>query len=223
MFRLNHNQPPMIIASNQPPMILLGQGGGEYEGLDQLADKLLPQPFSNLTKSNTRPGDEGESAQKRQKLHVERQRLIQIGKAKILKIPSKKGLAGFEYICRTCDKHFKSRLRCLNHTKDCGEASSAKVKKTRKQSQRKVHCNICDFEATTRHGLVVHRQKQHSELLRRHRCTRCSKQFASTKSFIRHIRRHASSLAFDCPTIGSGLPLTLWNRFETYFSALFHP
>ena len=68
---------------------------------------------------------------------------------------------------------------------------------------------MCNFEATTWRRLRAHRQAEHGGLLRKHRCTRCCAQFASTKSFMRHVRRHASQIAFPCPTIGSGLPMKL--------------
>ena len=74
-------------------------------------------------------------------------------------------------------------------------------------SQRKKQCNLCSFEATTRARLTAHRHAEHGWQFRKHRCTRCCVNFASTKSFVRHVRRHASTAAFPCPTIGSGLPM----------------
>ena len=205
-------------------MIPPDQGGLGIESLDELAARLLPEPFSHLTgtilgeetpksaqtsKSMTskRAGDKiTDSAPKRQKLQIERENLNRIAKAKVLKVPSKKGLAGFEYICRTCEKHFKKRLRCLAHARDCGEGSLGKGRK-RKKSQRKKQCTLCSFEATTRARLTAHRHAEHGWQFRKHRCTRCCVNFASTKSFVRHVRRHASTAAFPCPTIGSGLPM----------------
>ena len=197
-----------------------------YESLDELAARLLPEPFSHLTRtilgevtptsnsesvagaSKRAGGEVGDSAPKRQKLQLEREKLNNIAKAKILKVPSKKGLAGFEYICRTCRKPFKKRLRCLAHARDCGEGGLGKGRK-RKKSERRSQCNMCSFEATTRLRLRAHRQAEHGGLLRKHRCTRCCAQFASSWSYVRHVRRHASKVAFPCPTIGSGLPMNL--------------
>ena len=188
-------------------MIPPGQGG--YESLEELAARLMPDPSSHLTRASKRAGEEvTDSAPKRQKLHIEREKLNRIAKTKMLKVPSKKGLAGFEYICRTCEKHFKKRLRCLAHARDCGQGSLGKGRK-RKKSLRKSQCNMCNFEATTRLRLKAHRQAEHGGMLRKHRCTRCYAQFASSKSFVRHVRRHASRVAFPCPTIGSGLPMKL--------------
>ena len=210
-------------------MISPGQGG--YESLDDLATRLLmPEPHleeeigtstqtsksGEVTRTSTQASKiesrtsklSGDEAPKRQKLQLEREKLNSISKAKILKVTSKKGLAGFEYICRTCDRHFKKRLRCLAHAKDCGEGSLSKGRK-RKKSQRRSQCNLCSFEATTRVRLRAHRQAEHGGLLRRHRCTRCAAQFASVKSFVRHVRRHASKVAYPCPTNGSGLPMKL--------------
>ena len=108
----------------------------------------------------------------------------------------------------TCRKPFKKRLRCLAHARDCGEGGLGKGRK-RKISERRSQCNMCSFEATTRLRLRAHRQAEHGGLLRKHRCTRCCAQFASSRSYVRHVRRHASKVAFPCPTIGSGLPMNL--------------
>ena len=145
------------------------------------------------------------SAPKRQKLQVQREEVTRTEKTKVTKICSRRGLDGFLYVCNTCKKTFKWRLRCISHAKKCGVEKSAKKK--RKVSQRKLHCNICEFVSTTRSTLKKHRLSEHGTLFRSHRCTRCCKQFASMRSYVRHVQRHATSAFFTCTTIGSGLPV----------------
>ena len=103
----------------------------------------------------------------------------------------------------TCRKPFKKRLRCLAHARDCGEGGLGKGRK-RKKSERRSQCNMCSFEATTRLRLRAHRQAEHGGLLRKHRCTRCCAQFASSRSYVRHVRRHASKVAFLAPPLVQG-------------------
>ena len=172
-----------------------------------LVDSVASSTSSSksLSGESKRQSEALASAPKRQKLQVQREEVTRTEETKVKKIRSKKGLDGFLYVCLPCKKTFKWRLRCIAHAQKCGVEKTGK--KSRKLSQRKLHCNICDFYSTTRSNLMKHRQSEHGVMFRSHRCTRCCKQFASSKSYVRHIRRHASSALYTCPTHGSGLPV----------------
>ena len=208
------------------------QGGSRHETLDQMATRLLQaslpstsrildestaastRPAKTLSRASKRQSDAIATAPKRQKLQVQREEVTRTEQTKVEKIRSSKGLLGFLYVCKTCKKTFKWRLRCIAHAKKCGVENSGKKK--RKLSQRRLQCNVCQFSSTTRAELKKHRQSEHGALLRSHRCSRCSKPFASTKSFVRHIRRHASDASFACPIIGCD------KKFSTLANALRH-
>lgn len=141
---------------------------------------------------------------RKQKLQLEREELLKIEQKFVKKVASSAGLAGFIYQCGKCEQSFRIRLRCLDHARNCGEQSTTKK---RKKSQRKLVCNVCDQVAYTRAQLQQHRKLEHSNLIRRHRCTRCQKLFLSSKSYCRHVKQHSSSATFVCPVAGPGLPV----------------
>lgn len=148
---------------------------------------------------------------KKQKLQLEREELLRIEKNFVKKVPSSVGLAGYMYSCGKCEKSFRIRLRCLDHARNCGEQNTTKK---RKRSQRKLVCNVCNQVAYTRAQLQKHRKIEHSNLIRRHKCTRCQKVFPSSQSFCRHVKHHFSSATFACPVAGPGLPVP--NRSDMF-------
>ena len=132
----------------------------------------------------------------RQRLQVEREELLSIEKERVLKVASNKGPAGYVYLCRTCNKEYTVRLRCIGHAQKCGEVN---LRKKRKPSQRKRFCNICNFVGTTYDQLAQHRRKEHGGVFSRRRCIKCFKSFSSFSTWVRHVRRHNSSVLFPCP------------------------
>ena len=167
---------------------------------------LLPKP-DRLGKKGTKKDYQTASGDgpRKQKLQLEREDLLRIEQKVVKKVASSKGLAGYMYICLKCDKSFRIRLRCVDHARSCGEQNTAK---RRKKSQRKLFCNVCDHVEFTRAELQKHRKKVHSSQIRRNRCTRCQKVFASSKSYFRHVKRHLSSKTYACPVAGPELPVT---------------
>ena len=164
---------------------------------------LEPSTASHLVEKNekmdTRNGSDT-CAPKRQRLQMEREELLNVEKSKVLRVACNKGPAGYVYLCRVCNRKFNIRLRCVGHAQKCGQENQVR---RRQKSLRKKKCNICEFVAMTNIQLTMHRKREHGAVLRRHRCSRCTKIFHSTKSYVRHIRRHASAaVLYPCPEKG---------------------
>ena len=141
----------------------------------------------------------------RSKLQREKENNAEVQKQFVGKIPSPKGLEGWLFTCLKCNnKHFKGRIRATAHAKNCG----GKIVRRRKKSQRKLNCNLCDHQETTKAALTRHRRLHHNARCSKYRCSKCLKQVISVASYKRHVARHGATNFFNCTSQNCGKKFT---------------
>ena len=175
-------------------------GGALSNPVEQIFKSVIsPERRREKVKSAEKVKARTDDADSRSKLQLEKERNSATLNQFVRKIPSPKGLVGWQYTCLKCGKKFKKSIRAGAHATICGDKT--KLTKKRKKSQRKLACNICGHIENTKKALTQHRLLHHKSQLKWHRCTRCppsSRYFLSVASYRRHVARHVSPVVFTC-------------------------
>lgn len=112
-------------------------------------------------------------------------------------IHTKHNLNKKDFICRICNKNYKTNHSLLTHIKNIHSESRTKT-------NEQLECDICKKKYTGINSLKLHMQRYHLSDNKKFECDVCQKKFLFQSYLDIHKKNHSDSKHFFCELCGQG-------------------